>query len=98
MLPNSHPRRAYPGNQSIASLDMTIFRILYLGHNGKQDWRGVRRCPHTGGLELVSVEQADQFTSKATAEALRQQYEQTFGGSRTVLRTVQPVSVNATHA
>jgi hypothetical protein len=71
---------------------MTIFRIVYLGHNGKQDWHGVRRCPHTGGLELASVEQADQFTSKAAAEALRQQYERTIGGSRTVLQTVEPSS------
>jgi hypothetical protein len=73
---------------------MTAFRVLYLGHNGKQNWHGVRRCPHTGGLELVSVEQADQFTSKAAAEALRQQYEWTFGGSRTVLRTANPLPAN----
>lgn len=77
---------------------MTIFRILYLGHDGKQDWRGVRRCPRTCGLELVSVEQADQFTSKSAAEALRLQYERTFGGSRTVLRTVEPSPVKATLA
>jgi hypothetical protein len=77
---------------------MTIFRIVYLGHNGKQDWHGVRRCPRTGGLELVSVEQADQFASKAAAEALRQQYERTIGGSRTVLRTVEPSPVSVTHA
>lgn len=63
-----------------------VFRVLYLGHNGKQDWHGVRHCPHTGGVELVSVEQADRFDSKAAAEALRQQYERMVGGSRTVLR------------
>jgi hypothetical protein len=74
---------------------MTTFRVLHLGQTGKQDWHGVRRCPYTGGLELVSVEQADQFTSKAAAQALRQQYEQAFGGSRTVLRTVELPSVNA---
>ena len=77
---------------------MAIFRILYLGHNGKQDWHGVRRCPRTGGLELVSVEQADQFTNKAAAEALRQQYERTNGGSRTVLRTVELSPVGTTNA
>ena len=77
---------------------MGIFRVLSLGHNGKQDWHGVRRCPCTGVPELVSVEQADQFTSKAAAEKLRQQYERASGQSRTVLRTAELSAVTATDA
>ena len=77
---------------------MPSFRVLYLGHNGKQDWHGVRRCPYTVGSsawdtagrpELTTVEQADQFTSKSSAEALRREYEKIHGGSRTVLRSIQ---------
>lgn len=78
----------FPQHMNPVDQAPTLFRVLHLGYNGKQDWHGIRRCPHTAGIELVAVEDADHFSSRSQAENFRKQYEHLHGGSRTVIREV----------
>lgn len=78
----------FPQHMNPVDQAPTLFRVLHLGNNGKQDWHGIRRCPHTASIELVAVEDADCFSSRSQAENFRKQYEYLHGGSRTVIREV----------